>query len=109
MIGLRTARIAEPPQAYGSAWLNDEVRPTDVLRLTDEAPPCLEAGGLTTSTDSVIPADARKMLGIEGSLTLSGDGDLVGLGSVTWYVGAMTATEAHEASALSVPRKSSEP
>ncbi len=49
------------------------------------------------------------MLGIEGSLTLSGDGDLVGLGSVTWYVGAMTATEAHEASALSVPRKSSEP
>lgn len=65
----------------------------------DAVQACLEAGGLTTSTDSVIPADTRKMLGIEGGLTLSGDGDLVGLGSITWYVDAKTATEAHEASA----------
>ncbi len=65
----------------------------------DAVQSCLEAGGLTTSTDSVIPADTREMLGIEGGLTLSGDGDLVGLGSITWYVDAKTATEAHEASA----------
>lgn len=63
----------------------------------DAVQTCLEAGGLSTSTDSVIPAETRKMLGIEGGLTLNGGDDLVGLGSITWYVDAKTATEAHEA------------
>lgn len=60
---------------------------------------CLEAGGMTTTTDSVIPAETREKLGIEASLSLAGEGDLVGLGSITWYVDADTAAEAHEAGA----------
>jgi len=65
----------------------------------DEVQACLEAGGLTTSTDSVIPEEGRKALGIEGGLTLSGEDDLFGLGSITWYVDAATAADAHEAGA----------
>lgn len=64
-----------------------------------EVQACLESGGFTTSTDSVLPEEARKALGIEDSLTIYGDGDLVGLGSMTWYVNNSTAKEAHEAGA----------
>lgn len=65
----------------------------------DQVSSCLEAGGMTTTTDSVIPAEARKQLGIEAGLTLTGEDDLVGLGSITWYVDSSTAAEAHEAGA----------
>lgn len=54
---------------------------------------------MTTSTESVIPDETRELLGIKDSLTLSGDGDVVGLGSITWYADADTAAEAHEAGA----------
>lgn len=64
-----------------------------------EVQACLESGGFTTSTDSVIPEEARKALGIKDSLTINGDGDLFGLGSMTWYVNDSTAKEAHEAGA----------
>lgn len=65
----------------------------------EEVAACLEAGGLETSTDSAAPAALQEQLGIEGSLSLAGEGDLVGLGSVTWYVDAAAAVEADEAGA----------
>lgn len=65
----------------------------------DEVAACLEDGGLTASGESNVPPELRERLGIEDSLSLSGEGDLVGLGSITWFVDTGAAEEDHEAGA----------
>ncbi|MGK2947833.1 MAG: hypothetical protein ACSLFP_04615 [Acidimicrobiales bacterium] len=58
---------------------------------------CLQEAGLEVEDDDDLSDDLREAFGIEDALDLMGDGDLVGLGSVTWYESADKAEEAHEA------------
>lgn len=58
---------------------------------------CLQDAGLDVEDDTNLTADLRDTFGIEDAIDVMGDGDLVGLGSVTWYEDAGTAEEAHEA------------
>ena len=61
-----------------------------------EVTACLTDAGFTVTESVALTDDVKKVLGIEDSLSISGDGEHVGLGSVTWYKDAKTAADAHE-------------
>ena len=60
---------------------------------------CLEEGGIDTSGESNLPEALKERDGIVDTLVLAGEGDLVGVGGVTWYVDEDAAQKAFEAGA----------
>lgn len=77
------------PAAAGSSA---EVPEVDAVRS------CLEQAGFELSESNLTP-ELQERLGIEEDIAVAGDDELVGLGSVTWYVDEPTAKQAFEAGA----------